>query len=321
VSSGLAVFKRSTKSSLKVFNSLLSHVSESGSEDFGQVNTHTPISMRQSTDSYIAEPDVGAQGNESYQPADESISDQRMCSSSPEPNSIFSRLFNWKQPSSENKSTAAKLSNEHERCDIQKKSISEEELLAFVEKNPSFEGTVPLPSMRAQSQLLRLFSFDDTKSASSKDNSGLQKNVPSINQEHMNSFSRNANLERTLSQKQIENWAGEPATERKLGYRSSWYSKCSLSFSYGEEMGERSSGTFHHRKNNKPRYEPLHIKLHRYKTIHGSSRTEPSQSSKKLPLHNLHLVQVLQHFICCAPFLFKYLNFTFFFMLYVAKPL
>ena len=298
-----------------MFNSLLSEVSESGPEEFGQVNTHTPISMGQSTDSSITEPDIGTLGNERYRHADESIYDRGLCSSSPEPNSIFTRFFKWKQPSSEEKSTLSKLSNEHERCDIQKKSISEEELLAFVEQNPTFEGTLPLPSMQAKSQL------HNTKRAPSHDNSSSQKNIPSINQENVCSFSRNENLERTLSQKQIENWAGEPVTDGKLGCRSFWYSKCSLSFSYGEEIGDGSSGRFNHRKSNKLRHEPLHIKLHRYKTIHGSSRREQSQSNKQLPRHNHQLVQVLQHVICCAPSSFLISHRHIFFMLYITKPL
>ena len=128
-----------------------------------------------------------------------------------------------------------------------------------------------------------------------------QKSIRSIDQEHITPFLRSVNQEGTLLQNPIEGCIVEAVTEGKLWYRSSWYSKCSQSFSYGEEIDDANTGRSVPRKSNKVRYEPLHVKLQRYKTFHGSSRREQTTPNKQLHRQNLHLFQVLHHGICCAP--------------------
>ena len=72
VSSGLATFKRSTKTSIKVFKTLLSEVSEGETDDFDHRNVRQVKVQRQSTCSSFADFENGVKSDDSLLNIDDS---------------------------------------------------------------------------------------------------------------------------------------------------------------------------------------------------------------------------------------------------------
>ena len=270
VSSGLGTFKRSTKKSIKVFNTLLSQVSEGETENFEPTNVGQITIMRQSTCSSITDSEYGIPTNESLRDLNESSNDIGK-SRSPGSSSLFSRFFNWRKSSCEDNLVESHSPSDTVLYERIKRSASEEELLAFLERNPDFEGRIQLQAIPRSLKEVRNIKKPEYPSSSLGNMIYRQDSKDSFKQK----------LERCIS---------SPTTE-KAESKFGWQKKCSQSFSYGEGVCDQRDANIELKIATKPiRSDFLHVKLHRYKTFHGPSRKD-NHLPKDIQKQNL-LLQV-----------------------------
>ena len=270
VSSGLATFKRSTKTSIKIFNTLLSEVSEGEAEDIEHANVRQMKMMRQSTCSSIAESEYGIQHNDCLLDSNSEIGESK----SPSSNSLFSRFFNWRKSSCEDNLEESKSSRELASNELKKRSVSEEELLAFLERNPDFEGRIELQS---------------TSKPLKEPENQWKPGHPSSSLGNIIARKEGSFVQR----KKIEECISYPLAE-KMECRSEWQKKCSQSFSYGDGISEPNDTKLERKITSKPvRSDSLHLKLQRYKTFHGPSRKEQHLHKQTLQQNLLLQVQMM----------------------------
>ena len=270
VSSGLATFKRSTKTSMKVFKTLLSEVSEGETDDFEPNNVRQIKVQRQSTCSSFAEFENGVQPYDSLLNIDDSNYSKGKGKSTSS-SSLFSRFFNWRKSSCEEDLEESKSPSNLIPNELKKRSVSEEELLAFLERNPDFEGRIQLQSIPTH-----------------------LKEVDNMTKPQHSSISLGTMISKQeghfIQRKKVEQCTSFPIIQT-AEYKSGWQKKCSQSFSYGEGIVEPHDAKFERKIASKPaRTDTLHVKLQRYKTFHGQSRKE-HHFHKQTHQHNL-LLQV-----------------------------
>ena len=278
VSSGLAVFKRSTRYSIKGFNSLLTEVSEHTGEDVeDKQEMHIPNLARQANESTILESDKDIKRVNIYRRSNSNDNRIKGMFGSPDSNSVFKRFFKWRQSSCEDKIAKSKLSNSSEGGQFKNRSLSEEQLLDFMEKHPNYEGQV---------QIQRKLGY----CGSNPTHLGISKTHSVSNKDDVHHFRGSLDLERTTSthHKEIEYSDSSEIIE----LRSTSYTKCRSSAGYGEEMrGGLSQIADVSRSYKSTCPEPLHKKLQRYKTFHGSARGErPREHQKSFMLQVAHQV-------------------------------
>ena len=293
VSSGLSTFKQSTKRSMRVFNTLLSEVSEGETEEFEQTNLrHMPV-MRQSTCSSVTDSDYGVQNTNSPRDVNKLSNDIRK-SNSPGSNSLFSKFFNWRKSSCEDNLVESNAPRQKDPNDHKQRSVSEQELLAFIERNPDFEGRIQLQDISTT-----LKEVDDTGDTRKPQHPSTSLGNMISRQESTGALTRK-NEDIWSHKEKIKQCDSFPTTE-KGECRSAWQTKFSWSFSYGDGVGEPSASKFD-RKSTKPvRSDSLQIKLQRYKTFHGSSKKE--HHHPKHGLQQNHLLQVPHMLLFVSRFL------------------
>ena len=273
VSSGLATFKRSTKTSIKVFKTLLSEVSEGETDDFEHTNVRKTKVQRQSTCSSFADFESGVQPYDSLLNIDDSNYGKGK-GKSPSSSSLFSRFFNWRKSSCDDDLEESKSPKDLIPCELKERSVSEEELLAFLERNPNFEGRIQLQSIPTH-----------------------LKDVDYIRKPQHSSISLGNMVSRQegpfIQRKKVEQCTSNPITDT-AECKSEWQKKCSQSFSYGEGICEPHVAKFERKIASKPaRTDTLHVKLQRYKTFHGQSRKDHHFHKQTLQQNLLLQVQLM----------------------------
>ena len=304
VSSGLSTFKSSTKRSIKVFNTLLSEVSEGEAEEFEQTNfRHMPV-MRQSTCSSVTDSEYGLQNTDKLRGINQQTSDIKK-NSSPGSNSLFSRFFNWRKSSCEDNLIEPKEQGRQDLNNQKERSVSEEELLAFIERHPNFEGRIQLRDISGN-----LMEVDNTGDTRKTQHPSTSLGNMISRQESTGSWT-GKNVDSWSQKEKIKHCDSFPTTG-KTECRSGWQTKCSLSFSCGDGVDEPSASKLQRRSITPLRSDSLHIKLQRYKTFHGSSKKElhyPKHGQRQnLLFQVLHMLLSVSRFLLLLPRLFCYVS-------------
>ena len=274
ISSGLGVCKRSTKTSLKGFNSLLSEVSEDTNEVFEPLSRHNTTSTRSSNTEY----ERGLDGNEHYRDSDESSIDQGKFSTQ-EWNSVFSRfLFKWRKTSCEDKSLEYDMSNNQEVCRLRQRSTSQGQLFTLREKNHGPDESVEdQPAHRhsenwGSQQHCTLETLTNPKVFNECQNKAI------CVEEETRYSERKMALEKKMSLRKTKACSIGTEIQTKSVNRLSWSKKCSFSLSFPVEQPNETAIN----QNNNEHTIPLsvgclNIKRQRYKTFHGPHRNQFNQ--------------------------------------------
>ena len=260
----------------------MTEVSEHTGEDVeDKQETHIPILARQADGITILESDKDVKRVNIYRRSNSNDNRIKGMFGSPDSNSVLKRFFKWRQSSCEDKIAKSKLSNSSEGGQFKNRSLSEEQLLDFMEKHPNYEGQV---------QIQRKLGY----CGSNPTHLSISKTHSVSDKDDIRHFRGSLDLERTTSihHKEIKYSDSSEIVE----LRSTSYAKCCSSAGYGEETRDAiSQGADVSRSYKSICPEPLHKKLQRYKTFHGPARGErPREHYKSF------MLQVANQVINCA---------------------
>ena len=255
----------------------MTEVSEHTGEDVeDKQETHTPILARQSDGSTTLESDKDVKRANIYRRSNSNDNRIKGMFGSPDSNSVFKRFFKWRQSSCEDKIAKTKLSISSEGGQFKNRSLSEEQLLDFMEKHPNYEGQV---------QIQKKLGY----CGSNPTHLGISKTHSVSNQDDIRHFRGSLDLDRTTS---IHHKEIDYSDSSGIELRSTSHTKCRSSAGYGEETkGAISQGADMSRSYRSICPEPLQKKLQRYKTFHGPARGErPREHHMSFMLQVAHQV-------------------------------